>query len=361
MHEICDISNIKGMNSAQIGLDGKRVSEAEKCCRRLNEKDRSGDTKHKVKADGNNIQSYCYECTNFDDDNKMPFFKNTIYESKSGFDKGTKNGLSEMYNFYFHPGMPRDMAAVRRIPCLCEHCHERLSWDWIPDVEPKHQPMFKPKPNKTCFFKPLMGDLNKWHFVTVGPKKGAYEEEELVQVHENALVVLESYAAGKIRLSHYGAIDTIDEEAPDGVYVVQWRGRAFPLQEPATVEGCVDGPMPRGTMVARGTYLYNTKYAKGWYERNDTGPTKLFWLRHVIESDLEMEDWKKDRKEPPAVAKRYYNNDEASERMKWIQEDVRERLQIDKHCRNKLDLVEFALEREEGLEEDQEAAEEGGE
>ena len=44
-----------------------------------------------------------------------------------------------------------------------------------------------------------MGDLNKWHFVTVGPKKGAYEEEELVQVHENALVVLESYAAGKIR------------------------------------------------------------------------------------------------------------------------------------------------------------------
>ena len=94
---------------------------------------------------------------------------------------------------------------------------------------------------------------------------------------------------------------------------------------------------------------------------NDTGPTKLFWLRHVIEPDLEMEDWKKDRKEPPAVAKRYYNNDEASERMKWIQEDVRERLQIDKHCRNKLDLVEFALEREEGLEEDQEAAEEGGE
>jgi hypothetical protein len=92
--------------------------------------------------------------------------QNTKYEINAGFFKGDKdkgthlqNGLKEMYHFYFHPGMPANTCAVRRIACCCEACYEqiRLIWDSsIADGDVSTQPKFQRHKDKLCVFAPVM-------------------------------------------------------------------------------------------------------------------------------------------------------------------------------------------------------------
>jgi hypothetical protein len=130
---------IKGMSSAMIDYDMKKISEANKSCNYLNARNRTLHSKKKVHQGQRELKSRKYGVTNFNDEKPMPF-ENTMFELKSGFPKGTKdagdntkNGLSEMFNFYF----PQNMSAIRRIPCLCEACHERILLPWIVGVEPE--------------------------------------------------------------------------------------------------------------------------------------------------------------------------------------------------------------------------------
>jgi hypothetical protein len=124
------------MSSAQVDHMGNLISEAEKCCDNLNNKIRikglrEGDTKHKRRDGDSYIHTYHYEVSNYTEDKPIPL-KNTAYKVWQGFYRGKKangdhrqNGIKEMFHFYFHPGMPANTSAVRRIPCNCEACYKQ--------------------------------------------------------------------------------------------------------------------------------------------------------------------------------------------------------------------------------------------
>jgi hypothetical protein len=187
-------------------------------------------------------------------------------------------------------------------------------------------------------------DLNCWHFITVGPKKGGYDREDMELICEHALTVWETRAERAIKERGFGAIDTDDPDAPDGVYLVCWATKPYPLQEDTVVEGCVE-PLERGTLVARAKYLYPVQRARGWYEKDnhDHSPTKVFWLRHVLDPDLQLQKWKEGENEPPAQANRYFRRILAFAFMFRLTEETREMLQMTKEARKKMDMVELHL------------------
>ena len=358
-----DLSNglIKGLDSAMIDENGNPISEADKSrdyLRELRKQDLLdgqllGDTKHKMKEGATHILTRCYDCTNFTNENDVPLRK-TRYEVKSGFYKGnakngdhTKNGIMEMFNFYFHPGMPKDMAAVRRVPCLCPACHAQLTKEWISvpalSKKPEKQPRFKAV--KDCVFAPMMGDLNEWLFVTVGPAKNAYDEVEMRTVQQNAVEAIESRMQMEIKMFHFGAINTDDPvDGKDGFYLVEWWSEAYTLQAPAMVEGWPDGPMPAGTIVAKGRYYDRVEGAPLWYQRNDNTTTPLFLVKMVLDPDVVVTGCRPGTVEPPANARPYYNNKMAGRWLKKVTLTAKKRLLIDKAGRDKMDLVELELE-----------------
>ena len=145
---------------------------------------------------------------------------------------------------------PAKKAAIRRMPCLCAACFEQLEMEWDVNQEnPALQAKFQQP--KGCVMQPIMGDLNDWQFIEVTAKAGQVNEEEVVELHQNVLTSLESKAVLEVKEDKFGVIDTaVDaQEAPDGFYLVQWRGLPFTLQEPKEVEACPGGPMPAGTTV----------------------------------------------------------------------------------------------------------------
>ena len=81
------------------------------------------------------------------------------------------------------------------------------------------------------------------------------------------------------------------EGAPDGYYLVEWDGEPYILQEPAEVEGCPGGPMPEGTMVVPGRYLYLVPRNPHWYHSHLWRDEKvlLFRVQYILDPDIELE------------------------------------------------------------------------
>jgi hypothetical protein len=183
--------------------------------------------------------------------------------------------------------------------------------------------------------------LNKWHFITVGPKSEGYDKEDMEFIHEHALTVWETRVARQIKTYTFGAIDTTDPDAPDKVYIVRWVGEPFPLQEDTVVEGCLL-PMERGTMVARGRYLNPVPRGKGWYEAcNGSGQIKTFWLRHVLEPQLQMEKFKEGENEPPPSKNSKHFRELAWWRTFKLSQEDRDQLLLTKETRRQMDMVEL--------------------
>jgi hypothetical protein len=109
-------------------------------------------------------------------------------------------------------------------------------------------------------------------------------------LYTDALTSLEQRMFVDIKVDGFGAIDTDDQEATDGYFVVKWTGKPYPLQEEALVEHC-EYPMKPGTLVCKGICWDRVSYAKGWYEppldTEEYRPQeRLFYLRQVIHADI---------------------------------------------------------------------------
>jgi hypothetical protein len=197
--------------------------------------------------------------------------------------------------------MPKGLAVCRRIPCLCEACLYQLNHPWDPSVkDPRNQPMFQNNPD--CEFRSVMGNLNNWHFITVEPatKKNSRGErvpdedpEQVQRLRQEALTSIAMKTSMEIKVDGFGAINADGEDAPDGFYLVQWKGKPYTLQAPTKVECCGDGDrsgaaeIPAGTLVCKAIYWDRIGQAPGWYEPPLSSPSKpattyLFWLNHVL-------------------------------------------------------------------------------
>jgi hypothetical protein len=145
-------------------------------------------------------------------------------------------------------------------------------------------------------------------------------------------------------------------EASDSIYLVQWQGKAFPLQEPTVLENCGAIPMPVGTMVARGFYWRKVigKGSEDWFERpQNYDNVKVFWTRHVLNGKVTADKPSAETGKPPKLTHlQFYNaNLEKQSLCRKVVGQEWTDLLFEKHVREKMQIVEVESAHEEEAEE----------
>ena len=77
--------------------------------------------------------------------NESPDKVESVNMKSSGFTNiiGEKyNGMLACYHLHVDPQLSINKAALRRIPCACDSCVNKLSLRWIDNVEAEFQPRF---------------------------------------------------------------------------------------------------------------------------------------------------------------------------------------------------------------------------
>lgn len=388
------------MNALVMGLDSsmadanlkRKTSEAIKAAKHLNARHRwrknSPDSKHKRKEDANWVENKCWEAVDYDKEG-IPLEHCFFQIKKGGFDEGPRlgkdangvqlkcpenynNGTTEMFHFRHHPFMPKNTCAVRRVPCPCDNCKAQLKQPWEMDVDPKDQPMFQNMDD--CDYSAVMGDLNKWHFLEIEPKKdkanpwGEEQDREVNMIKQDGLTAMESKVSSQVEIGKFGAIDTTDPEAKDGVYIVQWTGEPHCLTEPTLVDGCGEEPMEEGTLVCKGIFWCRVHGAPCWCEcppKNDREET-TFWMQHCLDGDLSVLKHSRSNTFNPNIpngaelslhVKNYQGIIDDGKLLKVPPHILQEDLYLERKRREKMELVKVTRLEEEEEEEEPEQQE----
>ncbi len=215
--------------------------------------------------------------------------KEGLYIGTTANNDKNNNGIHEMFNYYFSPGMTRDTCAVRRIPCLCDACNQQLSEEWkiggAYDKTPGLQPRFASR--EDCILHPMMGTLNEWRILTLAPTKNI-DLNEINMFKRDILTNMEDKQFKQIDDMKFGAYETGARDVPEGFYLVKWIAKPYILQQPQKVQGCGGTPMQRGTKVCKGRFWNKIRRAPGWYMENEGDEIYLFWIRYVLCGDVDV-------------------------------------------------------------------------
>ena len=134
--------------------------------------------------------------------------------------------FSDMYHYHTCHELGPSTAALRRFPCNCQACDEVITKPWVPGIkDPALQPRFKDA--EGCYFKPLLEDENKWHFVELKEKSGTDKED----VEEERQVVLKHVTTSIGRSIEVGNIGAYafekDMQSEEDYYLVEFIGVPF--------------------------------------------------------------------------------------------------------------------------------------
>ena len=172
-----------------------------------------------------------------------------------GFAKGCRNGLSAMYNIRADPELPLGTVAVRRIPCACSGCCDKLK-----------RPIRERYTGDCtdCKYRDVFEDTNDWHLVTVAPRSDCRDED----IDEAKLIVLDSMkeiTASEINIGNVGAFSTQDPTY-EGFYLVEWTSLPFASPNDQSLMD-YDPPMfvKQGEMLVTAKYLDTVPRAKNWW------------------------------------------------------------------------------------------------
>ena len=190
--------------------------------------------------------------------------------------------FSDMYHYYVCPQLGPGKAALRRFPCNCPACDEVITKPWTNAIkDPVLQPRFQNPDN--CFFKPLFGDENKWHFVELKERSGTDEDE----VDEEREVVLKHVTTSVARSIEVGKIGAFafaqgkEEESEDEEYcLVEFVGLPRTDQGDGTTGGNCAWKVDCH-------WLIGVPTARHWYTKSSEKETVD--LVHVVATDVEME------------------------------------------------------------------------
>ena len=70
--------------------------------------------------------------------------------------------MKHFYHIRCYPDLNKRLCAMRRIPCACTGCVEKLSHPCLPNLDKTLQPRYSIEP-KTCKYSSILRDYNKWH------------------------------------------------------------------------------------------------------------------------------------------------------------------------------------------------------
>jgi hypothetical protein len=298
----CSCKLIKGWDSATLKEDGTVVSQARVVYECLAHPDREfgakGDTKHprasertKPLKEGveekERVSKNLYWLMEFSKDNPIPFKDATWRIPPEDFGGGPKSGISQMFQFYYHPNMDGWKCAIRRMPCYCLPCKTQMEIPWDIDKPTEDQGRFEL--NEECHYFPVMGELNAWVFPVVDLANQDSDEakaeinimfQEMIDTHIDKV-------RSDVVPNRYGAIALTELEYS----LVQWRTKPYQLKKERVVTGQAGEPLPKGSWVCDAYDLEDVKYAPGWFERRSIQNTKTYNMAHVLMADVPVEKY----------------------------------------------------------------------
>ena len=149
--------------------------------------------------------------------------------------------LEEEFEMKYHQCITLDTtrawvckAAVRRIPCACSFCIEKL--DLSCDKNEKDTSRKRYSTNKQRFNWNIIEGLNDWDIITLVTQTKNKNIEKDDEVFKTILTGVETKTNEKILTTMYGAMRT-DDESTDGYYVLQWTSEPYTIQEDKEMEG----------------------------------------------------------------------------------------------------------------------------
>jgi hypothetical protein len=214
-------------------------------------------------------------------------------------ERGTRNGISSMYNIRSDPDLGLGRVAVRRVPCSCDACMTQLKQPWIPGVDANNQPRYASSVD--CSLSPIFEGLNDWKLAILQPTT-ANSDEDLEHAQTVVLDRIAEDARKEIRIGSYGAFATEDPDA-DGYYVVEWIGLPMILVD-ATLLTEFDPPimLQEGELVARAKYFNKVPRANRWYTTSEVETTVR--LQQVLAPDLTLQPISEENRLPNSCDRR---------------------------------------------------------
>ena len=200
-----DLTDPDGFDSATRSADGTIVAQAEVCETKLSCKSRRYgsvvDTKHKKRHDKAHVDERRYSVSNYSKEYPIPFKDAGFKADPVQFGNESKSGIADHYHFQYHPDLPLNTCAVRRIPCYCQPCKEQSEKPWDYSKTAKEQDRYKTVEN--CIIRPMMGDYNEWKFITLDlvlSKDEAKNDKAMRQVNHTLQAQLEAHI-GRVQVS----------------------------------------------------------------------------------------------------------------------------------------------------------------
>ena len=78
--------------------------------------------------------------------------------------------IKHFYHIRFDPELGKGFCAMRRIPCACYGCVEKLSKPWLPNLKKRQQLHYVIEP-ETCKYSSILRGYNKWYIAKLNLKK----------------------------------------------------------------------------------------------------------------------------------------------------------------------------------------------
>ena len=133
--------------------------------------------------------------------------------------------MKHFYHIRCDPDLEEGFCAVRRIPCACTECFEKLSKPQLPNLDKTLQPRFVIE-SETCKYSSILHGYKKCYIAKLNLKKETTNPDEMKIKDELVLQVMTQAAADQIEYNTMGELQTSDCNTYE-YYIGKWTGNAY--------------------------------------------------------------------------------------------------------------------------------------
>ena len=148
-----------------------------------------------------------------------------IYNILNNRDKVT---MEHFYHIRCDPDLDKYFCSMRRIPCSCTGCVEKLSKRWLPNLDKTLQPRYVIE-TETCRYYSILCGYNKWYISKFTLTKETTNPDQMKIKGDLVLHSMTWEAADDIEYNIIGTFQNNYSNTP-GYYIVQWTDNSYTLQ-----------------------------------------------------------------------------------------------------------------------------------
>ena len=253
-------------------------SHAKECAKLLSEDRSKCDKKGKKQG---KIEDRNYHVTD-----KDTLIKGSDLKMKAkGFHTAVKGelytGLRAHYHIHADPDLGVGKVAVRRIPCGCTTCLQKLrtKWDRLNELSPEQQPRFAR--NENCKYSDVFGIYNDWTIIHIDKTKDN-DNDDLNDVNMEVLDSILMRISSEIKVSGIGAYMK-NPECNDDYIIVKWDSLPYAVQK-----GDEKPNINIGDVVVNTTKLNCINGTNNWFVIGNK--RKIVKLSSVLHGNIKFEE-----------------------------------------------------------------------